>query len=280
MKEPVLFKDFDARIESARLQTAMPFVLQAETNTHAQKFEWKRWNEGASQVGAEVTLLAKEGSRFEYVLFQNLAENTETVASIKLKAEKNAHLIFIFIQNGSSKSQFKIETECKGEGSKIEVHGLQNAKRNQRFSVEVNSIHSVPHTQSDLKVWCVAQDQSHTIFNGLITIQKNAHHTEAYQKNKNLILSTQATVDSFPKLLIANDEVKCAHGSSTATLDEDQFTYFQSRGIDRATAETMLTTGFLNQALLNISDESVRAEIALEIGIPEEPLWTEGAAQS
>jgi len=108
------------------------------------------------------------------------------------------------------------------------------------------------------------------VFNGLIDIKKNAHHTEAFQKNRNLLLSDRATIDSFPKLLIANDAVKCAHGSSTSTLEPDQANYLRSRGISQEEAEHMMVQGFLRQALSEISDESCKKTLYQELSIVDE----------
>jgi len=113
----------------------------------------------------------------------------------------------------------------------------------------------------------VAKDQSQTIFNGVISIAEGAHHTEAFQKNKNLILSERATVDSIPQLFIHNDDVKCAHGSSTSTLDPEQYIYLQSRGIGLSDAEQMITRGFMENAIhwIENSDTRTRVMDALEL---------------
>ena len=265
MKEPVLFKDAEARLNEAN-----SFKQSWVAPKNTKKFDVKMWNEVTPSGVAHFTIRAEEGAHLEYVLFQNLPLDASSLAQVKVIAEKNASIKLTFIQQGASLSHLKIETQCMGEGSDIQIRGLQNAKLRQKFSFEVHSIHSVPHTRSELTAWCVVRDQAHSIFNGLVSIKENAHHTEAFQKNKNLILSEKGTVDSFPKLLIANDEVKCAHGSSTSTLEPEQFMYLQSRGIDRDTAENMLTSGFLHQVLDWISDESVRTKLELEMGVHEE----------
>jgi Fe-S cluster assembly protein SufD len=124
-----------------------------------------------------------------------------------------------------------------------------------------------------MQVWCAAQEESQSVFNGLIRIDSGAHHTEAYQKNKNLILSDRATVDSFPKLLIANDDVKCAHGSSTSTLDPEQAYYLQSRGIGSEFARDMLLQGFLRQSLGGIENPECRRVLEQKLSLTPED-WT------
>ena len=261
MKEPVLFKDSSHLSASGSAAGVRSLAGQS-------KFHYEELKSGSHQ--SDYSFHAEEGSKFEVVFFQNGKPSDEILTRVKLTADQNAKIQFTFIQEGGSKSEIEIKTECLGKGSEIELRGLQNAKLKQKFSFKVHAVHSVPHTKSDLKVWCVARDESQSIFNALVNIEKGAHHTEAYQRNKNLLLSEKATIDTFPKLFIANDDVKCAHGSSTSTLDDDQFYYLQSRGIDLAQAEQMLVKGFLSQALDWISDEPTREKIERALQIREE----------
>ncbi len=260
MKEPVLFKD------SSHLEASPEAAVRATAGQ--KKFHFEEMAPG-SRV-SKYSLHADEGSLLEVVFFQNGRLEDECLTKIKITVAQNAQVKFTFIQEGCARSEVEIDSECLGKGAEIELRGLQNAKGKQKQAIRVNAIHGVPHTKSDLKVWCVARDESHSIFNGLVTIKEGAHHTEAYQKNKNLLLSERAVIDSFPKLFIYNDDVKCAHGSSTSTLDDDQFYYLQTRGINPSEAEQMMVRGFLKQALDWISDESTRTKLENSLHIREE----------
>jgi len=261
MKEPVLFKD-----PSHLKAHGKAVVVRASAGKH--QFHFEELVTGSHHF--EYTLHAEEGSTLEAVIFQNSKTADEVLSTINITADQNAKVKFTFIQEGAHHSDVQISTNCLGKGSSIDIHGLQNAKLKQKLSFKVNSVHSVPHTTSDLKVWCVARDESQSIFNALVTIEKGAHHTEANQRNKNLLLSEKATIDTFPKLFIANDDVKCAHGSSTSTLDDDQFYYLQTRGISPSEAEQMLVKGFLSQAVEWVSDEATREKIERALHIREE----------
>ena len=288
MKEPVLFKN-SHEFFAPGSRFALSDRLEVKKGMTATRMtEWSKVVGNGPQV-ASLEIIAEENSNLEYIFFQNFplhgegsveTASIESIGKINIVAHANARVNLTLVQNGSSKSHLLIETHCEGKDSEIHIRGLQHAKENQKLSIEVNAIHSVPHTKSDLQVWCLAKDHSQSVFNGLVTIQANAHHTEAYQKNKNLILSEKATVDSFPKLLIANDEVKCAHGSSTSTLDPEQTLYLQSRGIDAATAEKMLVNGFIAQAMDWLTDEKNRAHVIREMGVTQElealGVWSEG----
>ena len=263
MKTPVLYKN------AAELLKGALFQVSETVAANQKKTLFREWAEPTTEI-ARFNITVEDNAELEYVLFQNFAATSEALARIEIVGGRNSRVKLTVVQNGASKSHLEIVTRCAGEGSEVEIRGLQNAKDSQKFSVDFDAVHSVPHTKSDLQVWCVARDSSHSIFSGLVSIKEGAHHTEAYQRNKNLLLSAKATVDSFPKLFIYNDDVKCAHGSSTSTLEPDQFIYMQSRGIDREQDEQMLTQGFIHQAIDWISDEQIRSRLQKSLSVFEE----------
>jgi Fe-S cluster assembly protein SufD len=77
----------------------------------------------------------------------------------------------------------------------------------------------------------IANDKATTIFNGKIFVRKDAQKTNAFQSNKNILMSDDATVNTKPQLEIYADDVKCSHGTSTGKLDENALFYLKARGI-------------------------------------------------
>ena len=260
MKEPVLFKTRDHLSVIARHE-----IVVGAGEKHFAFLDVKN----ASGI-SESIFETKENSHLEVVVFQNVSLEHETISTIFLRAGKDSSVKLTFVQNGGKRSHLDLQTEVLGTGATVEIRGLQNAKLTQKMSFEARSRHAVPHTRSDLNVWCIASDESHSIFNGVITIDPGAHHTEAFQKNKNLLLSDRATVDTFPKLFIWNDDVKCAHGSSVSQLEPDQFYYLQSRGIGQEAAEKMLLAGFMHQAIEWVTDVDTKLKLEQSLGVQEE----------
>ena len=261
MKEFVLFKNEDG-LSPAKA----PVEFRSEGGQSSFFFHEIRDGNGK----AELSLSAARGSQLEAVIFQNAPADSNTLIRVRLKGERDSTIRQTVIQNGAAKSEIDIHSESAGEGSRFEMRGVQNASGNQQFVIRAGASHPVPHTSSDMQVWCVARDTSRSVFNGTIGIAKGAHHTEAFQKNRNLLLSERATIDSFPKLLIANDNVKCAHGSSTSTLDPEQANYLRARGIPLEEAEKMLVRGFLRDALSGITDPECQRRVFGALSIDEE----------
>ncbi|MBU6153560.1 MAG: SufD family Fe-S cluster assembly protein [Bdellovibrionales bacterium] len=261
MKEFILFKnsaDFSGTPKSVHFR-----ALAGESRFHFQEVR---------EAGAvyEIEIHAAPESSLEVVVFQNIPEGSRVWIRIRVAVEAEAKLNLIMIQNGGENSQVEIDSTMLGKGARIELRGLQNAKKNQKFSIRAEVLHGIPNTSSDLQIWCAARDDSRSVFSGSVRIGKGAHHTEAFQKNRNLMLSRRAIVDSFPKLFIENDNVKCSHGSSTSTLEPDQLYYLQSRGISADSAEGMMIQGFLREAVSGISDQACREEIQSKLGILDE----------
>jgi len=94
-------------------------------------------------------------------------------------------------------------------------------------------------------------------------VEEDAQHTDAYQTNRNLLLSSQAEADSLPGLEILANEVKCSHGATTSKIDPQELFYLKCRGIAESEAEKLIALGFLSQSIDTISDEQTR-ELALD----------------
>jgi Fe-S cluster assembly protein SufD len=92
-------------------------------------------------------------------------------------------------------------------------------------------------------------DQSQGVFAGKIVVRRDAQKTNAYQSNNNLLLSPDAEIDTKPELEIFADDVKCSHGATAGELDERELFYLRSRGLDVATARSVLTFAFAGEVL-------------------------------
>ncbi len=96
-------------------------------------------------------------------------------------------------------------------------------------------------------------------------MDEGAHHTDAYQTCRNLLLSDDAEAQSMPGLEINADQVKCSHGSTTGQLEEQEIFYLMARGIAEATARRLIALGFTLDVLEKITDEAIRAEATAEL---------------
>ncbi len=137
-----------------------------------------------------------------------------------------------------------ITTTLAGEGADANLNGLYLTHGRQHVDNQLRVHHTRPHCTSHQLYKGVLDDSSKAIFNGRIVVDPGAQKTDAKQSNRNLLLSDTAQAQSNPQLEIYADDVRCTHGSTIGRLDEEAVFYLRSRGIDRASAENLLTYAF------------------------------------
>src|SRR5260370_13612685 len=118
------------------------------------------------------------------------------------------------------------------------------ASGEQFFDFQTLQDHRVGNTRSDLLFKGALEDVARTVYAGLIRIEKYAARSDAYQANRNLVLSDKAKATSIPMLEIDNNDVRCTHGATVGPVDPEHLFYLRSRGIPEATAKRMLIQGF------------------------------------
>ena len=142
--------------------------------------------------------------------------------------------------------------------SHFEYGSAHSGDSNQLFDQRTIQVHEAPNCTSNLLCKNVLRNEAKSIFSGLIKVSKEAQHTDAYQTNRNLLLSSEAKADSLPGLEILANEVKCSHGATTSRIDPQELFYLQSRGMSLKDAEKLIALGFLSGPLNSVSHEPTR----------------------
>jgi Fe-S cluster assembly protein SufD len=132
---------------------------------------------------------------------------------------------------------------------------LTVAHGTQEFDQRTLQSHTAPHTSSNLLYKNVLLDRARTIFSGLIVVDPDAQKTDAYQSNRNLVLSDAAEANSLPGLEIQANDVRCTHGATTSRIDPEQMFYLEARGIPPAQAHELLVFGFFERVLSKLTDD-------------------------
>ena len=146
-----------------------------------------------------------------------------------------------------------ISCNITAEKVKLYMIGLYDMKNAKKYTIRTEQIHAAAHSFSDLFVVSVAQDASSLLFSGLIRIEKNAQHSHAYQKNKNLLLSNESFVDSRPTLEILANDVFCTHGSTSGPISKEQLYFLQTKGLSSDAAKELSVEGFIQQVYNRLS---------------------------
>ncbi len=159
-----------------------------------------------------------------------------------------------------SSAFFKNDIKCilKENHSSGFINGAILAQDSQHHEIKTNIEHIGQNTKSYQKIKSVLNKNSKAIFQGKINVDSNAQKTDGYQLSKAIILDQDSEFDSKPELEIYADDVKCSHGSTSGSLDEDAIFYLMSRGLNRFEARKLLIEGFLVDAIETITNEKIK----------------------
>lgn len=154
-----------------------------------------------------------------------------------------------------------IVVEQNGEGCRTELYGLGMLRGSQESHVLTRVVHNVGKGYSSQLFKYVLDDSSCGSFRGELLIQPHAQKVEAYQTNRNILLSRNARMTTEPQLEIYADDVKASHGASTGQLDDSAVFYMQQRCIDYATAYRLLLCAFFDDVVRKVSDEDTQRRL-------------------
>ena len=145
-----------------------------------------------------------------------------------------------------------------GEGIESHMDGLYILQGDTLADNHTVVDHRKPHANSNELYKGIMDDNAKGVFNGKIYVRPDAQKTNAFQSNRNILLSDKATVNTKPQLEIWADDVKCSHGCTTGQLDEEAMFYLQARGIDKVTARAMMLYAFAGEVLDKIDSEPLK----------------------
>jgi Fe-S cluster assembly protein SufD len=226
---------------------------------------------GEAYSNAVVELFVEPAAKLEYVSLQNLSRETWHFASHHARVERDAELDWVTSGFGSKKGKTRIQNDLAGPGATSRVTGAYFADGAQHLDYDTFQEHIAPSTTSDFAFKGALRDKATAVWRGMIRVEKDAQKTNAYQENRNLMLSETAHADSIPGLEILANDVRCTHGATVSRVDREELFYAMARGLSRGDAERLIVRGFFQDILDRIEFEAVRESLAaaLEARIPQ-----------
>jgi Fe-S cluster assembly protein SufD len=212
-----------------------------------------------------------QAAKFEYVSIQNLSQETWHFATHHARVERDARLDWVAGGFGSKNGKIRIQNDLNGPGATSRVTGAYFADGNQHLDYDTFQEHIAPSTESDFAFKGALREQAHAVWRGMIRVEEDAQKTNAYQENRNLLLSADAHADSIPGLEIMANDVRCTHGATIGRVNREELFYLMARGLTRQEAERLIVRGFFQDILDRIELEPVREALgaALEARIPQ-----------
>jgi Fe-S cluster assembly protein SufD len=227
--------------------------------------------ETVAYTNAVVELVVGQGAKIEYVSLQNLSRETWHFGRHKAWLERDSELDWVIGGFGSKRGKVWIENDLAGPGATSRVTGAYFADGDQHLDYDTFQEHIAPSTESDFAFKGALRERASAVWRGMIRVEEGAQKTNAYQENRNLLLSDKAHADSIPGLEIMANDVRCTHGATLGRINREELFYLMARGLSRAEAERLIVRGFFQDVLDRIALEPVREALgaALEARIPQ-----------
>ena len=192
---------------------------------------------------------------------QNWSNETISFQADATSVKRDGETKTLAVNLGGKRARFENQVRMAEAGSNATLYSLTIAQGDQEFDQRTFQAHDAPHAVSDLLYKNALLDDSRTIFSGMIQVAKDAQQTDAYQTNRNLLLSPTADANSLPGLEIQANDVKCSHGSTTGQLDPDELFYMLQRGIPKRVAQELMVFGFFEEVIEKFEDEEIQDSV-------------------
>ena len=186
-----------------------------------------------------------------------------------VKQEANSISETFILSSGSKFFKNEINCDLLGQHSSAFVNGIFDLDEENHHEIKSNINHLVENTKSYQLVKSVLEKKSKAVYQGKIFVSSEAQKTDGYQLSNAILLSENSEFNAKPELEIYADDVKCSHGSSSGSLDENSIFYLMSRGLNYKEAKKLLINGFLLDVIEKITDEEIKNIIKNLLGVKE-----------
>ena len=208
-----------------------------------------------------ITLAAGETREFVFINEPNTHWHIVQEENSSLRV----HVIYLSENETNAEWQSTLTVEQNAPHCRTEIYAMGLLHGSQQAHLLTRVYHNIGGGYSSQTLKFVLDDQTKGSFRGELKIQPDAQQTEAYQTNRNILLSRQAEMITEPQLEIYADDVKASHGATTGQLDESALFYMQQRCIDRDTAAKLLLCAFFDEVLQTLSDTQLQENLIEKI---------------
>jgi Fe-S cluster assembly protein SufD len=197
-------------------------------------------------VDAVVELIVGDNAHVRYLSVQEHGPRTWQIALQRAHLGRDASLKSSVVALGGDYARLRSESLLSGQGAESDLTAVYFGDGAQMLDFRTLQDHDAPNTRSDLLFKGAVEDTAQSVYSGLIRIRRQAQKSNAFQTNRNLVLTEGAEAKSVPNLEIEADDVKCSHASTVGPVDDDQLYYLATRGVPPEEAERLIVLGFFD----------------------------------
>lgn len=178
----------------------------------------------------------------------------DEIPECEYEINDNSELTVVVYASGKKSVEGKVVVHIAGTNSIVNIYGIFVTSGECEVRLHTVQHHTASVTTSNLLIKSVLREHAKFIYDGAIRVEKEGQKTDAYQRNENLLLSSDAYAQSKPSLEILANDVRCTHGATIGTIDKEQLFYLATRGVSESEGRNLIVEGFLNSVLTKISD--------------------------
>ena len=251
----VIYNLYTKNLENKILNTKNKIKLKENSELHVMDYSI---NESKFINNIYEEIILEKNSKFKNIHIQNNKSNGFFHKFLKNKLSLNSNYSNLIFSSGLKFNKLDIECDLNDKNSECNILSALFLNKNEHQEIKTRINHLAPNCKSFQRVKNVLSHDSKGIFQGKIFVKDIAQKTDAYQLSKALLLNDDAEFNSKPELEIYADDVKCSHGSTSGSVDEDSLYYLMTRGLNRVEATKLLIKGFLNDVTEFIKSPSIK----------------------
>jgi Fe-S cluster assembly protein SufD len=214
--------------------------------------------ENGSFTNTVSEVIVGENSHVNYYKIQNNKDSAYHIGTTQIhQSRSSVFSAFTFTLSGAI-IRNNLNISIEGEGCESHMYGLYVVNGKTHIDNHTVADHISPHSFSNELYKGILEDNARAVFNGKVYVRKEAQKTNAFQSNKNILLSDTAVVNTKPQLEIWADDVKCSHGCTTGQLDLEALFYLRSRGLSKAHARSLLLYAFAIEVIEHVKLEPLK----------------------
>jgi Fe-S cluster assembly protein SufD len=203
-------------------------------------------------VDAVTELVLGDNAHLRYLSVQEHGARTWHLGFQRADLGRDATVRTSAVALGGDYARLRSEARLGGQGGESDQLAVYFGDGHQMLDFRTLQDHDAPYTRSDLLFKGAVEDEARSVYSGLVRLRKTAQKANAFQTNRNLVLTEGARAESIPNLEIEANDVRCSHASTVGPIDDDQRYYLESRGVAPDEAERLIVLGFFDDVFARL----------------------------
>jgi Fe-S cluster assembly protein SufD len=203
-------------------------------------------------VDAVTELIVDDNAHLRYLSVQEHGPRTWHLGLQRALVGRDATVKTSAVSLGGDYARLRSEARLDGQGGESDQLAVYFGDGTQMLDFRTLQDHNAPNTRSDLLFKGAVEDEARSVYSGLVRLRRPAQKANAFQTNRNLVLTEGARAESIPNLEIEANDVRCSHASTVGPIDDDQRYYLETRGIAPEEAERLIVLGFFDDVFMRL----------------------------